>query len=286
MRPTPAAPPPPIASTAFPGTFDIALRVTDNSGVTATTTVPVTINGGGVSNYGDSVLETPGLVGYWRLGEANGPSLADSQGTATGTTSSGVAFGQAGAVGGDPNTAARFDGDDYAKAPLNLSGTSKTTVEFWLKWDGYLDDDALALELTPNFNQNSGGFIVDPNAPQEGGRFGVGIGEGSSRNNVFFTRPSAGQWHHYAFVLDTTALPAQQITPYVDGQAVSYMKTASGIGGGNFANSVLNFMSRNGGDLFGRGNLDEVAVYNRALSASEIAAHQASNGANQNRKRP
>jgi hypothetical protein len=269
---------------SIPGTFDVGLRVTDNSGVMATMTVPVTINGGGVSNYGDSVLETPGLVGYWRLGEANGPSLADSQGTATGTASSGVAFKQAGAVAGDPNTAARFDGDDYAKAPLNLSGTNKTTVEFWLKWDGYLDDDALALELTPNFNQNSGGFIVDPNAPQEGGRFGVGIGEGASRNNAFFARPSAGQWHHYAFVLDTTAAPAQQITPYVDGQSVSYVKTASGTGAGNFANSVLNFMSRNGGDLFGRGNLDEVAIYNRALSASEIAAHRASNGANQKPK--
>jgi Concanavalin A-like lectin/glucanases superfamily/PKD domain len=267
-----------------PGTFDIGLRVTDNSGVTATATVPVTINGGGVSNYGDTVHETPGLVGYWRLGEANGPSLADSQGTATGTASAGVGFKQAGAVTGDPNTAARFDGDDYAKAPLNLSGTSKATVEFWLKWDGYVDDDALALELTENFNQNSGGFIVDPNAPQEGGRFGVGIGEGASRNNVFFARPSAGQWHHYAFALDTTAAPAQQIVPYVDGQPVSYTKTASGTGAGNFANSVLSFMSRNGGGLFGRGDLDEVAIYNRTLSASEIAAHRASNGANQKPK--
>ncbi|TMK56776.1 MAG: PKD domain-containing protein [Actinobacteria bacterium] len=262
------------------GTFDVGLRVTDNSGTSATKTLPVTVNSGGVSNYGDAVLETSGLVGYWRLGESSGPSIADSKGTATGTASAGVGFGQAGAVGGDPNTAARFDGDDYAKAPLNLSGTSKATVEFWLKWDGYVDDDALALELTENFNQNSGGFIVDPNAPQENGKFGVGIGEGASRNNVFFARPSAGAWHHYAFVLDTTAAPAQQIIPYVDGQAVSYTKTASGTGGGNFANSVLNFMSRNGQGLFGRGTLDEVAIYNRALSANEIAAHKAANGAN------
>ena len=218
--------------------------MTDNGGASATKTVPLTVNGGGVSNYGDAVLDTPGLVGYWRLGEASGPSLADSKGTATGTASAGVAFAQAGAVAGDPNTAARFDGDDYAKAPLNLSATSKATVEFWLKWDGYIDDDALALEFTDNFNQNNGGFIVDPNAPQEGGKFGVGLGEGSSRNNVFFNRPSAGAWHHYAFVLDTTAAAAQQILPYVDGQPVAYVKTASGTGAGNFANSILNFMSR------------------------------------------
>ncbi len=263
-----------------PGTFDIGLRVTDNSGSTNATTLPVTINGGGVSNYGDTVLETPGLVGYWRLGETSGPSLADSKGLATGTASPGVAFGLPSAVAGDPNTSIRFDGDDSGKAPLNLSGTSKATVEFWLKWDGYVDDDALALELTENFNQNSGGFIVDPNAPQLGGTFGVGIGEGESRNNVFFARPSAGQWHHYAFALDSTAPAAQQITPYVDGQPVAYSKTATGTGAGAFANSTLYMMSRAGGGLFGRGNLDELAVYNRVLTAAEVSAHRASNGAN------
>ena len=265
---------------ATPGTFEIGLRVTDNSGTTATTKVPVTVNGGGVSNYGDAVLDTPGLVSYWRLGESSGPSFADSQGTATGTASGGVGFGQPGGVGGDPNTAFRFDGDDFAKAPLNLSATSKATVEFWLKWDNFVDDDALAMELTNNFNQNSGGFIVDPDAPQEGGKFGVGIGSGASRNNVFFARPSAGAWHHYAFVFDTTAAGAQQIVPYVDGQPVSYTKTASGTGAGNFANSTLNLMSRGGLELFGRGTLDEVAIYNRTLNAAEIAAHRAANGAN------
>ena len=61
------------------------------------------------------------------------------------------------------------------------------------------------MEFTPNFNDNAGGFLVDPNAPQNGGTFGVGIGSRRTRNNVFFTRPRAGQWHHYAFVLDTPA---------------------------------------------------------------------------------
>ena len=98
-------------------------------------------------------------------------------------------------------------------APLNLSGKSAITVEFWLKWNSYANDDRLAMEFTNNFNETAGGFLVDPNAPQLGGSFGVGIGKGASRNNVFFARPTAGQWHHYAFVLDTSAPAAQQITP-------------------------------------------------------------------------
>ena len=101
-----------------------------------------------------------------------------------------------------------------------------------------------------------------------------------SRNNAFFARPSAGAWHHYAFVLDTTAPAATQITPYVDGKAVTYTKMDSGTGAGNFANSVLNFMSRGGLGLFGRGALDEVAIYDRALSPASIAEHYASFGTN------
>ena len=63
------------------------------------------------------------------------------------------------------------------------------------------------------------------------------------------------------------------ITPYVDGKAVSFSKGTSNLGGGNFANSTLNFMSRNGSSLFGKGSLDEVALYNQNLTATQIAQH-------------
>ena len=46
----------------------------------------------------------------------------------------------------------------------------------------------------------------------------------------------------------------------VDGQAVAYTKQDSNAGSGSFANSVLYMMSRGGAGLWGRGNLDEVAV--------------------------
>ena len=154
------------------------------------------------------------------------------------------------------------------------------TVEFWLKWNAFASDDRLAMEFTPNFNNTAGGFLIDPNAPQNGGSFGVGIGTGAGRNNVFFTRPSPAQWHHYAFVFDRTPPAAQQITPYVDGQPVSYTKLDSGTGTGNFANSTLYFMSRARSALFGGGDLDEVAIYDTALSASTIAEHYGSYGTN------
>ena len=149
---------------------------------------------------------------------------------------------------------------------MNLSGTSAVTVEFWLKWDGFVDDDQLAMELTDNFNANNGGFLIDPNASN--GSFGVAIGNDGGRNNVYFARPSAGQWHHYAFVLDTSAPAATQIVPYIDGVPVAYTKGASGTGARELRQrpTVLHVARRGG--LFGGGDLDEVAVYERALSAS------------------
>jgi len=263
-----------------PGTRTVTLRVTDDNGVTGTSAVPLTTNSGGVSNYGDAILDTAGLVSYWRMGEMGGTTFADSKSTNHATVTS-ATFGVPGAVANDPNTGARFNGStNTARAPINLSATRQLTVEFWLKWNGYTPDDHLAMELTDNFNGSSGGFIVDPDAPQSGGTFGVGLGRFETRNNVFFARPSAGQWHHYALVMDTNAPAASQITPYVDGQPVSFTKSDSGTGAGTFANANLWFMSRGGASLFGGGDLDEVAIFNRALPASAIAEHYASTGTN------
>ena len=127
------------------------------------------------------------------------------------------------------------------------------------------------MELTNNFNEADGGFLVDPNSSY--GSFAVGIGRGASRNVTLFPRPSAGLWHHYALVLNTTAPAAEEVVPYVDGEAVAYTKAESGTGAGNFANATLNFMSRAGSGLFGAGDLDEVAIYDRALSQATISSH-------------
>jgi YD repeat-containing protein len=252
------------------GDVTVGLRVTDDSGEMANTTRVVSV----VGSYFGAVSSTSGLVDYWRLGEKSGPTFADGVGSNAAITEGGIGFGAPGALAGDPNAAASFDGNNgTASAKLDLSGTSQLTLEFWLNWSAYANDDHLAFEFTPNFNNTDGGFLVDPNAGELGGKFGIGIGRGESRNNAYFERPSAGTWHHYALVFDSQADVAQQVVPYVDGQPVSYEKTASGTGAGSFANSALYFMSRDAQTLFGKGRLDEVAIYNRALTPSEVAAH-------------
>jgi PKD repeat protein len=261
------------------GTYTVDLKLTSDGGKVTTTTVKVTVLADGVGDYEDAVLNTPGVLHYYKLGESAGPAIKDSAGSANGTVSGGT-FGAPGAVSGDPTTAVSFNGtSDSGAIPMDLSGSKTITVEFWLKWNAYANNDALAMEFTPNFNDNAGGFLVDPNSSFN--QFAVSIGQGASRNIATFARPSAGAWHHYAFVLDTTQPGATTITPYVDGQSVSYSNQGySGTGAGNFANSTLYLMSRGGTSLFGSGTLDHVAVYTGALTGNQILDHFASQGTN------
>ena len=191
-------------------TVNIGLRVTDDDGATGTTIRSLGVKS---ASYPNAVLATPGLKNYWRMEELSGPTFADSKGSSPATASGGgVAFGSPGALAGPTNMSARFDGvTGSAQANLDLSASTAVTVEFWLKWDAYADNDALAIEFTNNFNQNDGGFLVDPNSAD--GTFSVAIGRDTSRNAISFTRPSPNQWHHYVFVLDTTVASRQPDHP-------------------------------------------------------------------------
>lgn len=262
------------------GTHTVGVKLTSDAGLATTTTITVIVLDVGVGDYEDAVLNTPGVLHYYKLGESAGPTLKDSAGSAPGTMSGGT-FGQPGAVSGDPTTALSFNGtSDFGQIPMNLSASKTITVDFWLKWSSYANNDALAMEFTPNFNNTSGGFLVDPNSSY--GKFAVSIGKGGSRNVAAFARPSVGAWHHYSFVLDTTQPGATTITPYVDGLPVAYTNQGYGAtGAGNFANSTLYLMSRGGTTLYGTGTLDQVAIYNGALTANQILDHYFSNGTNQ-----
>jgi PKD repeat protein len=271
----------PTVKTSFStiGSHTVGVKLTDSQGLSTTTTVKVTVLEQGVSDYEDQVQGTPGLIHYYKLGEPKGPTIADSKGSSNGTIAGGT-FGLPGAVSEDPTTAIGFNGSsDSGAIPLNLSSTGRLTVEFWLKWNQYANNDALAMEFTPNFNSNAGGFLVDPNAGEFGGTFGIGIGSESDRNSVFFARPSAGAWHHYAIVIDTSAPAGSEITPYVDGLPVGFQQEGAATGQGAFASSTLYLFSRAGSALFGGGSLDQLAIYSQPLSAGTIFQHFNSYGA-------
>jgi hypothetical protein len=95
--------------------------------------------------YSASVLDK-GPVGYWRLGEAAGPTAHDSSANALdGVYNGKPTFGQPGAIANDPDTAVGFNGPDsrdFVEIPDPNSETFSQdrsglglTVEVWIRPD-------------------------------------------------------------------------------------------------------------------------------------------------------
>ncbi len=156
--------------------------------------------------------------------------------------------------------AIKFNGTSEAMSlAIDLSPYATVSLAFWMYWDTFANDDDLAFEYTANYNVNAG-FIVDPNSSSP-----VNFVFGATINYGHFTRPSGAAWHHY--VLNMPHGTAN--TAYIDGAAVTVtMDLTTGVG--NYANSALNFMCRNGNNLFGAGRLWMVRIYGgRELNAGE-----------------
>ena len=87
------------------------------------------------SAYADQVI-ADGPISYWRLGDTSGTTASDVAGANPGTYTGGVTLGQQGALTGDPDSAASFDGvNDYVLVPdsSSLDLTAGVTVEAWVK---------------------------------------------------------------------------------------------------------------------------------------------------------
>jgi hypothetical protein len=111
--------------------------------------------------YEQAVEGTPDVAHFWPMGESSGTSFEDTIGGANAELAGGVTLGEPGGLVEDPLTSAAFNGTSgTAHAEVNLSGTHKLTIEFWMKWHAYAADSRLALEFTPNFTEHPGGFII------------------------------------------------------------------------------------------------------------------------------
>ncbi|MDQ3155451.1 MAG: LamG domain-containing protein [Actinomycetota bacterium] len=234
--------------------------LSDNDTVAITVTPP----------YNETIVAETSLVNYYRLGEASGTSIVDSEGTNTGTYFGGPTLAQAGAIAG--NTAAQFDGvNDYGSVARQVSGNF--SLEFWFKSTQGIGTD-------PRWSQGAG--LVDSNITGTNNDFGVslrsdgvivaGIGGGIFGDTDVSISSGAGyndgQWHHVVF---TRVALSSVATLYVDGSTLVSAST-----GNIFAltgQSVITFGRLASGTNFYQGSLDEIAIYNAALTPAQVTAH-------------
>jgi len=216
------------------------------------------------SSFAGLRLEDPSeanLVGYWKLDEGQGTTLQDLSGSGnTGAaSSSGVTWGTGSAsvpatVSFDDNAALTFNGSSgYAQlGATNIPATNAAvTISTWVKFTNVSgNQNMVVLAGGGNYTQfgiRGGFFTVWPS------------GAGTT-----VTGPAAvtGSWHHVAYTYDGSSVD----TIYVDGVAYAGSFThqtgaTTAVYLGTYAPSA---------ELLA-GALDDVRIYNVALTAGQVA---------------
>ena len=211
--------------------------------------------------------QTP--IAYWKLDEGSGTRAADSSGNAhTALLSSGVTWVK-GANGGAISADAA--NRDWVRIPaIDLSGTRAVTIAFWAKRTYSTAGDDVLFEATRNYQSSTVGFAVLPDDPTcHGIQAALRGNQGVTAN--CYTQPSSGIWHHLALVFDKSQTGGNEVAFYVDGvlQTPSWSVSAS-TNTNNFGNDPIYFFSRGGASQFSSGTVDDLRIYNRALTAAQI----------------
>jgi hypothetical protein len=243
-----------------------SVRVTNLDGATNSLAAVLTVN-----PPPPSVPAPSGLVAWWPAeGNAN-----DIIGGNNGTMINGATFvtGEAGQAFSFNNSGIQAVNIPYSSS-LNL--TNQVTIEFWMKADpgnsmnyfqGLVTSDYYVLSIDVG-NPNLGVYGIDFAINDKGTFYQTANANGGGAH------VSAGAWHHIAGTYDGTKLQL-----YIDGQPWGKPMPHTGVISplvlpGEFI-SIGSEDGRASCGCTGRhfwGLIDEAAIYNRALSSSEIAA--------------
>ncbi|PIR49717.1 hypothetical protein COU79_03350 [Candidatus Peregrinibacteria bacterium CG10_big_fil_rev_8_21_14_0_10_54_7] len=215
---------------------------------------------------------TGGLLGHWKFDEIAGTVAADSSGngnngthTSTPTISTSVPT--------DTNIAnirsLSFDGTsgeyvkvaDASSGPLSTIGTGDFTVSLWAS---NTDATSSYRQLISNWSTTGIHFLKTNTSRYLGAYVGDNVEVRSS-----YSIPTDGSWHYYVLARESGA-----ISFYVDGSS-SAVSTGNGTGHNNSVGAAVETRIGSRGDSVNQlwqGGVDDVRIYNRALSAAEIKA--------------
>ncbi|MDP7011585.1 MAG: PQQ-binding-like beta-propeller repeat protein, partial [Verrucomicrobiota bacterium] len=238
--------------TQAPTAGDYHVVVTNAYGTVNSNAATVTVVPGTLAGFNN------GLVAYYPFdGDADDESGNDNDGTVYGATLTTDRFGAA-------SKSYSFDGsNDYVKTP-NLwdVGTGEISVSVWFKTDGAITTWMYLTSNKDDFDDNF--FRTGFN--QTGNLRSYAEEDGDSKAKFITDNEyDDSNWHHAVFTRKGSSAAI-----YVDG---GLLETKSGTTkSGDLGTNDFWFIGQNGlnADWF-RGNLDDIRLYNRALSAAEVA---------------
>jgi len=213
------------------------------------------------------VEASSGLVGSWSFDEGTGTSVHDSSGNGNNGTLMNAPVWSTGKYG----DALTFDGIyDYVEIPHNETLTSSNfTIEAWI----YLSSDVVGTQARKVSKQEtiSKSYSFDIFGNGYGGSTGnqllLSIGNGANWwNFLSATHLSNQTWYHVAGTHEGTTSKI-----YIDGQ-LDKNGTTSTQTANNTGVLTIGCQKQTGtnASFFFNGTIDEVEIYNRALSQQEI----------------
>lgn len=226
-----------------------------------------------MSYLGEVLADSP--VGYWRLGDTPGSgTMSDSSGNGRHGVNVALpagSMGLPGALPGDSNTSVQHNGGSYSEVAYGAwLDFQEFTLECWVNSSGIgaLDgpvitrDGEVGVDVPFTMLMHSTyGFIV----------YVVKGGVNYWRGTSDWTQINDGAWHHVV----ATHSPTLGLRVYVDGTEI-LDGPHNAPPAGPLDTSQQSFRVAHSSDFDGRyysGNVDEVAIYNVALSPERIQAH-------------
>lgn len=227
----------------------------------------------GTAGYSDLITATPGLIGYWHLGEASGAAV-DSVGandlTAGGTLTRNFAGGP---YAGDGAIRQSSSGYLQRTSPTGLpTGSAARSVEFWYRANGANNRQTIfsyGIQSTrrsfcPTVNQNGNGTNT------------LGIWVYGDDHYLSAGQISQNCWHHCVF---TYAAGSTQCKIYLDGRYLGAVTFGAALNTGVDGNGLVFGRDYFQSAAFLTGSLDEVALYDVELDLATIVTHFAAGGA-------
>ena len=212
------------------------------------------------------------LVGEWRFNDGAGTTTKDSSGLdndgilGNGLCTPGNGTCPAWTDGGIFGKALVFDGiDDYVIVPnssdLKFSNDKDFTISLWV----YAENGGQILSSTSDCGQDEVGFSIW----QSGDALYLQVGDGSLYPGGTDKRINTGiniineKWHYIVLAGDRNGL----MTAYVDGENSGSTDISDE---GNIDHYPFNFGREGSNRRFFKGIIDEVQIYNEALSLAKI----------------
>jgi hypothetical protein len=215
---------------------------------------------------------TPGPVGWWKFDETAGVKAADAVGGRSGDLlppdPNNKGLGPkwvTGKIGG----AIEFNGTGaYVQLPIGdlINTLSSSTFAVWVNWAGSSTGSWQRI-----FDFGSGtsiyAFLAANRSGTQSPRFAM---RSATVGEQIVTAPAAlgTGWHHLAVAIDSAAM---KLTLFVDGAAVA--SGATTILPKDMGVTTQNWVARSqyAADAYYKGDVDELRIYDRVLTADEVA---------------